>query len=244
MENKEVLKKLLKPVDPDDEGKWEEFLKTVDENISWYPSAGFDFYDIFILNNELKSTNIAPSVYIHSDFRYNSEMFNNNGVSMDDGLEFNFINYFELSSVINFGEPPENIYRSCDRNYKKIFLINVNVKYNNCKLVNKNVLYFFIENNCFFETFIINQELRLSHIFSQISKMEGENPLPEFWRLLTQYTNVKYLISDNRLFMDRDDFEQLDNIEINNNLSLQRMGIINGTQYRRGELKIYKIIRP
>jgi hypothetical protein len=252
MANREILNRLLTPVhtgNPDVDlvnvEKWKEFLDNVNENISWYPSAGFDFYDIYILNNELNRTNITPSVYIHSDFRYNAEIFNNNGVRMDDGLEFDFVYYFELKSeIIDFGQPHENIYRSCDRNYGRIFLINVNVKYNNCKLVNKYVIYFFVENNCFFETFIINQELKLSHIFSQISKMEGDNPLSEFWRLLTLHPNVKYLISDNRLFINQDDFERLDKIEINNNLSLQGVDIINGAQYRRGELKIYKILRP
>ncbi len=69
MTNRKILDKLLKPKDLRNSSnveKWKEFLNTVDENISWYPSAFEDFRDIIRLNNS-NLIKDEPSVYIHTD---------------------------------------------------------------------------------------------------------------------------------------------------------------------------------
>jgi hypothetical protein len=65
--NKEVISNLLKPSEPQDEMKWTDFLKTVDDNILWYPSAGSDFTDLIFRFSGI-SVAKSPSLFIHTDY--------------------------------------------------------------------------------------------------------------------------------------------------------------------------------
>lgn len=99
MENKEILKRLLKPVDPGNEGKWEEFLNTLDDNISWYPSAGLDFRDVlFLYNNGFNCTPLIPSVYIHTDEQLPYDIINKK-VEVERGIEVIINNVVELTII-------------------------------------------------------------------------------------------------------------------------------------------------
>jgi len=238
MNNRELLKTLLYPKVSIYENKWLSFLNSVNEDVLWYLSADFDFSDIAILNSKLNSTNISPSVYFHTDFRYNEDLFDNDGLNVA-GLEI--IDKFELLARTDFGKPADDILHQCDFNYGRIFLINANIKYDNIEIKNKNVLYFILENNHFLENFLMMQKFKMSHIFSLHSRLDGENTVPMLWKLITDYNGFKYLFSDNSLFLPKTLYEELDDIRIGDNMLLKFKNIIIAPD--RLEMKIYEIIK-
>lgn len=109
MPNREIINRLLKPkqtgnpeVDLHNAQKWEEFLNTVDDKISWYPSAASDFRDVVFLNNtEFNITELYPSVYIHTDLNLPYDMILNQRVENEIGVQVNINDIIELNLNIN-----------------------------------------------------------------------------------------------------------------------------------------------
>jgi hypothetical protein len=254
-----------KKIDSDNIVKWNEFLEIVDENISWYPSSGNDFRDILFLNNPVfNHIGIIPSVYIHTDISFAYDLIFNPQVQEFVGITININNVIELQTNVNLICDGNNLTqpapggikhltgrelsgneekrylqkREFENNSSRVYLLNVSIEFNGIWYKNKNVLYFIFENYCFFERFIIEQNLELLLIFchcSQSFKAEELN------NLSNDLDAIDYLISNGGIFVDLEEFQN-EIIDINANFSLHCIDILKSLPFE-GIMKTFQIVR-
>ena len=108
--NADILRRLLTPKEKENKHHqelWNKFLNTVDENISWYPSAGEDFRDIIRINNSDKIKE-KPSVYIHTDYDNTTalKLIDEMGIK-GKRYKVTVNNFIELSLNPDFQQPYE-----------------------------------------------------------------------------------------------------------------------------------------
>jgi hypothetical protein len=134
--NADILRSLLTPVDSqndDIKNRWEEFLKTVDENILWYPSAGNDLNDLSFRFSGLLQQDVCPSAIIHTDYFADEYLFNfiTQGVPIKNGdTEYLQDLSMELTLLPNVGIP--------DINYNHLSFRTATILA--CATINENIL--------------------------------------------------------------------------------------------------------
>ena len=162
---------------------WEDFLNKVDDNISWYPSAGLDFRDIaFLENSELNQTGIKPSCYIHTDYQiFHQLLYPCEGYEDLMGLNVN------ISDVLDIGQ-----------NNLRAYLLRVSIESSD-NLYNSFVLYFFNYNEVFIENMIIQNRIKLSHIFCHDSQSFNIDLLRS---LVKNHKCVDYFVSNLKSLSD------------------------------------------
>jgi hypothetical protein len=174
-------------------------------NIAWYPSAGDDFRDVI---EAVTRTSIKADLFFHTDYHrkwvqlQTGEVFNDRVtiVTINKITELKFkrkVNYFVSPDYVDF---PEDSYPR-----PKIYLLDVEIVCGH-GIINKPVIYFFMENINFLVEVLLKFKISLSHL---IKVREGcawggnRKSITIAYALLGEL-NVKHILVDNRTDVDHE----------------------------------------
>jgi hypothetical protein len=209
-----MLSKILVGTDHASQRRLNTLFETIghNPNIAWYPSAGFDFLDVYKLS-EISDFNfdVIPDVFIHTD--YYKPVFDN----IDKKILYNYNNiqirkYRSFTLAINsdcrinyhvspnYADFPDDIYPTPVIYLFDLFLMTEN------GFVEKTVLYFFFENINFLQEVLIKFNINISHLIKirEGCGFGGNNKSISSAYYFLNNLKVNYLICDNEVHEDID----------------------------------------
>jgi hypothetical protein len=200
-----MIKSLLDTVHEKDKIILEQLHSKIGENpnIAWYPSAGDDFRDVI---EAVTRTRIKADLFFHTD--YNKEHVKLRiGVVFKDNYTVVIIkNITELKfrENVNYFVNPDYVVSPDDSyNRPKIYLLDVEIECGH-GIINKPVIYFFMENINFLKEVLLKFKLNLSH-FIKVKEGCGYGGCKKSISVIYYFLgdlNVKHIFVDDRVFVD------------------------------------------
>lgn len=191
-----------------------QYFSGIDEKskILWYPSSGYDFRDCFYFKKEVLEKyglNIEePDYFIHTD--YDKTVLDNDLIHEDRASKITVENRteFDLDDANYFINDNYITFQDCKNVEPKGVLLDLKFESNNVETFNKKVIFLFYENINFFETFVLLNGMKISHIykFREGCGFGGGNQSISFVYLFLGYMKTKYLLVDSEVHYDNTSF--------------------------------------
>ena len=165
MSNVDILKSVLSFKNDTDESFFSESLDGKCGKILWYLSAGRDFRDLLYVHSDYMELDSYPDLFIHTDFwNYYLEKRNGNILFEDEKTRISIEKEIELQFNDNFkyfikpGIPAIRV------DSPDIRFMRLKIESDELGTYNRNLLYFIVENNNFFEEIVLKRSLPISHL--------------------------------------------------------------------------------
>lgn len=215
----EILRSLLAGKSRPAEKRFAEYLSSVNNCVSWYPSAGHCYRDLLLWNYDgvTRYLKELPGIFIHTD--YDHKHHAKKGLSHDDGItrvEITGIHPLEFKEV-GLRYQIDREYTDFLRKYAspepRADLLDVRVISNVVGKVESRVLYFYWENINFLQEIVLDRKLQISHFFKlrEGCGMGGNRKSISLAYGFLGDIGCRYLLVDDEVHFDWDLFERMCN---------------------------------
>jgi len=171
---RETLQHLLKGKNQESQKRWDDYLNSIpaNPNILWYPSAGYDFRDLFELSAERASVHgidVLPDIYLHNDLSRELSEVKTGEIYNYDKTIVTLTGRYEMelkpSADVTFDMNPEYSWYVDDLTQSpKIQLMEISRQHATEGITHGVILYFNFENNNFLDQVILRHKIPISHI--------------------------------------------------------------------------------